>query len=986
MAKHGWIGCCCLVCGCGVASVDVIEKAVPEVTAVEPANGSREVPRDVEIEVSFSEAIQKSTLDAGVRLANAASDTDVSCVSTYDPDTFALRLAPSEPLVPHQGYLIELTTAIKDLEGNPLGNEVVTTFWTIDDVAPGAPGTPDDGGDATPDPAVTFSWGAATDQGSGVASYVLEVGTLPEASDVFSGDVGSALSHVVTGTSGQTLYARVAAKDEAGNRGDWSPSSDGILIDLAAPSAPGTPQDSGEFAVDTQVSFTWTAPNDLDGQVVSYDLQVGTSPDDSDLFEGNVGDTLEHAVSGSHNQTLYARVAAVNQSGVRGPWSGSSDGILIDTSEPTAPSAPTDPGATSHTATIPFSWTAAQDPESGVVSYVLQVGTSWDNLIFDDDVGDVLSAEVTGSVGDTLYARVAANNGAGAPGAWSGISDGITIIEDPVCSDDGQACLLDDACCGICDYVEAVCISPDWLDCEAPVHPVEPSDTIDTTPGGMLRYLWDQGYQGDIYDGHIHVFATGETHARSRADGDLQVLRPITIQEHFDLHKFFTEENLNIRGGSNLALANFGGLGDPSSTFQYGGDTYPVVYWPAEAGTPPLDDNMAAFAGNVLSAFSLYTKLASYEPSADAYHYFAFTGPDWAAIRAGILEGSITSIEGVKARLAEQLERFRDLGFDGLKFKQEWFPDTPPGVMRDLVLLETLPDVGDEPWEIDSEMFNGPGGILDTAAQLGMPIVMHAGDATARAEEFWQPNGIWATVLEAHPGLKLQIAHGFAVAWAHKDAPHVDHAEKCNQRVQWMLELFERFDGQDGRAMLSIDLVWHFMMWWKEHNDLFQRGIATDFDYRDILINESRHFLLGMDPVNRAASDFQSDGCGLNGRMERNYITYRVTMEGPYDSDSPSIRFLDLLDEEDTLTNIYHDNLFRHVSVDPDDAYQVGLAGLDTHNVRHIDCAAGIAYLEELRDSIRTDYRNTTPETDPGVLLAQQTIDDFAAKCADFGL
>jgi hypothetical protein len=68
-----------------------------------------------------------------------------------------------------------------------------------------------------------------------MASYELQVGTTPGGSNVFTGNVGNVLTRTVTGSSGQTLYARVRGRDKAGNIGAWSANSDGIAVDTQGP-------------------------------------------------------------------------------------------------------------------------------------------------------------------------------------------------------------------------------------------------------------------------------------------------------------------------------------------------------------------------------------------------------------------------------------------------------------------------------------------------------------------------------------------------------------------------------------------------------------------------------------------------------------------------------------------------------------------------------------------------------------------------------
>ncbi|MBI4570222.1 MAG: fibronectin type III domain-containing protein, partial [Planctomycetes bacterium] len=299
---------------------------------------------------------------------------------------------------------------------------------TIDTTAPGAPGTPADAGAYSTGLTVTFTWTAASDPETGIASYFLAAGSSPGGTDLYNLDVGNVLTKDVIAVLGQTVYAKVYAVNGAGTPGAWSGNSNGILIDTTAPGAPGTPTDAGVWAGSASVPFNWTAATDAESGIASYYCQVGTTPGGADLFDANVGNVLTKTVTGTDGQTLYARVYAVNGAGTASAWSGNSDGITIDTTGPSAPGTPADAGAYSTSLTVTFTWTAGADAQSGVASYSLQVGTTpGGSNVFDADVGNVLTKDVTGANGQTLYARVKTINGGGAASAWSGNSDGILI-------------------------------------------------------------------------------------------------------------------------------------------------------------------------------------------------------------------------------------------------------------------------------------------------------------------------------------------------------------------------------------------------------------------------------------------------------------------------------------------------------------------------------------------------------------------------------
>jgi hypothetical protein len=112
-----------------------------------------------------------------------------------------------------------------------------TDAVSIDTVAPDTP--PSISADSQSGGQVECSWGASTDALSGLASYVLQVSTAPDFSfDVFfNQDVGNVTTHTVDASmrDSQTVYARVAAVDVAGNQGAFRSLAVGVRVDATAP-------------------------------------------------------------------------------------------------------------------------------------------------------------------------------------------------------------------------------------------------------------------------------------------------------------------------------------------------------------------------------------------------------------------------------------------------------------------------------------------------------------------------------------------------------------------------------------------------------------------------------------------------------------------------------------------------------------------------------------------------------------------------------
>ena len=101
------------------------------------------------------------------------------------------------------------------------------------------------------------------------------------------------------------------------------------FYDVTPPPTPAPPV-AAAYALGTNVTFSWNAVSDSEGGISGYHIIVGTTPGGSNVFNGSSTITNQ-AVSGSYGQTLYARVAAINNANVEGPSSVASSGtILLD--------------------------------------------------------------------------------------------------------------------------------------------------------------------------------------------------------------------------------------------------------------------------------------------------------------------------------------------------------------------------------------------------------------------------------------------------------------------------------------------------------------------------------------------------------------------------------------------------------------------------------------------------------------------------------
>ncbi|HEO71372.1 MAG TPA: hypothetical protein ENN80_08920, partial [Candidatus Hydrogenedentes bacterium] len=116
-------------------------------------------------------------------------------------------------------------------------------FWADLD-PPTAPGTPVDEGDYSNSANLTWTWTAATDDGSGLQHYHVLIGTTPGGSDKNDTYTASEFWEEPNCTHGETYYCTVIAVDNVENEQAAAESSDGITVDLVAP-APAISGDTG---------------------------------------------------------------------------------------------------------------------------------------------------------------------------------------------------------------------------------------------------------------------------------------------------------------------------------------------------------------------------------------------------------------------------------------------------------------------------------------------------------------------------------------------------------------------------------------------------------------------------------------------------------------------------------------------------------------------------------------------------------------------
>jgi len=118
------------------AGTTVPDTTAPTVIAVSPANNATGVARNVNLSVTFSEAIDPSTINSTtIELRNASTNALVAATVTYDAATRRAILNPSGNLAIRTRFTATVRGGatdprVKDLAGNPLAPSLTWSFTT----------------------------------------------------------------------------------------------------------------------------------------------------------------------------------------------------------------------------------------------------------------------------------------------------------------------------------------------------------------------------------------------------------------------------------------------------------------------------------------------------------------------------------------------------------------------------------------------------------------------------------------------------------------------------------------------------------------------------------------------------------------------------------------------------------------------------------------------------------------------------------------
>lgn len=229
------------------------------------------------------------------------------------------------------------------------------------------------------------------------AGYFVEAGTAPGRSDLGTTAVGGAPTALtVTGVPAGNYFVRVRATGPAGVS---APSNEAIVTVGAACQLPAAPTAFTAAVVASVLSVQWS------GGGGSYQLEAGSAPGGTDVFNGNVGSTtsLSAAVPAG---AWFLRVRERNACGFGPPTAD-----VLASNAVSGP--PLNLRSSTIGTTVTFRWDAPSGPAPA--TYALEVGSApgLSNLAVAPVAGSALSLTAPGVPAGTYYVRLRGTTAAG---------------------------------------------------------------------------------------------------------------------------------------------------------------------------------------------------------------------------------------------------------------------------------------------------------------------------------------------------------------------------------------------------------------------------------------------------------------------------------------------------------------------------------------------------------------------------------------------
>jgi Bacterial Ig-like domain len=140
----GWVVAAAVVLSCSESTAPDVTP--PAVSGTSPAAGAIGVPTAALVTVTFSEAMNPSTINGSTfSLVVTSGGAGVGGTVSYDSNTHVATYTPSAPLANTTGYTATVTTGARDVAGNGLASNATFSFTTVQSVTGFWSGTTDNG-------------------------------------------------------------------------------------------------------------------------------------------------------------------------------------------------------------------------------------------------------------------------------------------------------------------------------------------------------------------------------------------------------------------------------------------------------------------------------------------------------------------------------------------------------------------------------------------------------------------------------------------------------------------------------------------------------------------------------------------------------------------------------------------------------------------------------------------------------------------------
>lgn len=417
-----------------VLTVDTSAPTAPVINAMTSPNTDDTPTVSGTSEPNMAIKIYANTIQVGTATANASGNW-TTVVSSLADGTYSITATATDP-----GPRTSVDSAARS--------------YSVDTTNPTVPSAVTFSSAYSQSTSLGFSWTAGSDVN--LSGYKAKLCTANDCSTACTADtVVATTSTSITGTNGTTYFACVQSTDSLGHVSAWVPSTGTSKVDQTVPVVSGVSATTadGWYTNSNNIDITVTFSETVNvGNTSNLGLTLATTPTNrvASYLSGHGTSTLtfRYAVQIGDTSadldylstTALTRVStgtikdfAGNDATLTLPSPGASGSlgfnkaIVIDTTTPVAPGAPTFTTTSTNQTVFAMSWTAGSDTNFYQYGVKICPTTDCTAVCVDPQVASGLTKNFTGSVGATYYGCAQTQDKALNVSAWSRSALTITV-------------------------------------------------------------------------------------------------------------------------------------------------------------------------------------------------------------------------------------------------------------------------------------------------------------------------------------------------------------------------------------------------------------------------------------------------------------------------------------------------------------------------------------------------------------------------------